>query len=132
MTTETLVRGATRRRARSRKTDIGGPRIIPLFFYVALVIAVFFAMIYFRIALDRSAFELDRLEDEITVEESRQLDLRLEIAELQNPLRITNEAERIGLVHPDEHIALVVTGRAEPAAPLPQPEVVRALPEVRP
>jgi cell division protein FtsL len=83
-------------------------------FFTILAVAVFFMMIYLRIALDRTAFELDTIEREISLEQSRQLDLRLQLAELQDPLRIASEAERIGLVHPDERRAIAVAGLGEP------------------
>jgi cell division protein FtsL len=79
-------------------------------FFTFLVVAIFFAMIYLRIAMDRSAFELDAVEDQIALEQSRTLDLRLEHAQLQDPQRIAAQATQIGLVYPDEQITLVVTG----------------------
>lgn len=130
MTTETLTAGGARTRTRSGSAVAmsHGPGILSLLFYVALVIAIFFAMIYFRIALDRSAFELDRIESSIDLEQSRQLDLRLELAELQDPLRITNEAQRIGLTYPEERISLPVTARAEIAPPALSDDAVQAMP----
>lgn len=119
MTSQTV---SARPLRRARGVAAGGPRILPLLFFAALTIALFFAMIYLRIALDRNAFELDFLEHQIEVAESTQLDLRLEIAGLQNPLRISNEAQRIGLEHPKERVAIVVTARAEAAEPV-DPEV---------
>ena len=115
MTSQTIARPGLR--ARTRET-VRGPRIVPLVFFTLLAIALFFAMIYLRIALDRSAFELDSLEDQITLEESRQLDLRLEIAQLQDPLRISGEAQRIGLTYPDERVVLEVNAVRDVAAPI--------------
>lgn len=121
MTADLLRLPRARRRARRGNAIVGpGPRVVPLVFYTALVIALFFAMIYLRIALDRTAFELDELERSIELEESRTLDLRLQIAELQDPIRIANEAERIGMTHPEERRTLIVTER--PVAPAPSPE----------
>jgi cell division protein FtsL len=71
---------------------------------------VFFAMIFLRIALDRTAFELESFERQIAKEESIQLDLRLELAQLQDRLRIANEAKRMGLTYPDDRVAIVVEG----------------------
>lgn len=83
---------------------------------------VFFLMIFLRIALDRTAFELDAVETRITKAETRQLDLRLELAKLQDPLRIDFEARQMGLTYPDERVAVVVegltSGRAEIAPPV--------------
>lgn len=113
MTAQTFPYASKRAKRATRAAEhAGGPRIVPLAFFTVLVIAVFFSMIYLRIALDRSAFELDTLDGQIAVEESRQLDLRLELAQLQNPERIVAQAEQIGLVYPEETIALVVGGLA--------------------
>jgi cell division protein FtsL len=101
------------RRARERAGSAGhpgSPRIIPLLFFTALVIAIFFSMIYLRIAMDRSAFELDAVNDQITLERSRTLDLRLELAQLQDPHRIATQAAQVGLVYPEDQITLIVTG----------------------
>ncbi len=115
MTSQTIPRP----RVRVRSTHgTRGPRIVPLVFFTFLAIALFFAMIYLRIALDRSAFELDTLEDQISLEESRQLDLRLEIARLQDPLRISGEAQRIGLTHPEERLLLEVNAVRNTADPI--------------
>ena len=126
MTADLLRLPRIRRRARRGRAIVGpGPRVVPLVFYTALVIALFFAMIYLRIALDRTAFELDELERSIELEESRTLDLRLQVAQLQDPIRIANEAERIGMTHPEERRTLVVGER--PIAPAPTSELpVRA------
>lgn len=117
MTSQVLPRIGRKSRRRSAVAVSGpGPRVVPLVFFTILAVAVFFMMIYLRIALDRTAFELDTIEREISLEQSRQLDLRLQLAELQDPLRIASEAERIGLVHPDERRAIAVTGLGEPRA----------------
>jgi len=109
MTSQAIPRSIGRSRdSADSRTVSGGPRIIPLMFFTVLVIAVFFLMIYLRIALDRTAFELDTLTDQIAVEESTQLDLRLELAQLQDPQRIAAQAEEIGLVFPDERVTIVV------------------------
>lgn len=113
--------GAERSRRPANALVGPGPRVVPLVFYTALVIALFFAMIYLRIALDRTAFELDNLERTIEMEESRTLDLRLQIAQLQDPIRIANEAERLGMTHPGERHTLVIGER--PVGPAPTPDV---------
>ncbi len=118
MTTESIRSIGVARRRIGRTAEAAGPRIVPLAFYTVLVVALFFAMIYLRIALDRTAFELDELERAIELEESRTLDLRLEIAQLQDPIRIATEAERIGLAHPSQRLALIVTTSRETAPPI--------------
>jgi cell division protein FtsL len=90
-------------------TGVTGPRIFPLVFFVLGVVVVFFSMIFLRISLDETAFKLDRIETEIAGEQSRQLDLRYDLAGLQDPLRIATEAQRIGLVYPQERISIVMT-----------------------
>ena len=111
MTSQAAPYAARRARERAEATGRpGSPRIIPLLFFTALVIAIFFSMIYLRIAMDRSAFELDSVNDQITLERSRTLDLRLELAQLQDPQRIATQAAQIGLVYPEEQITLIVTG----------------------
>ena len=128
MTTHPLrvPRIGARRRVGAVARPAPGPRLVPLLFYTALVVALFFAMIYLRIALDRTAFELDELNRTIELEESRSLDLRLELAQLQDPIRITTEAERIGLTHPDERFALVITGDRSTAPPASEEPPVSA------
>lgn len=110
---------------RDAATHGKAPRILPLVFFVVVVIAVFFVMIFLRIALDETAFELETVQRQISLEESRQLDLRLELAELQDPLRIANEATRMGLTYPDQRVAVVVDdlvgGSAELATPFIEP-----------
>ena len=132
MTSEAIAQPSVRTRTRTATLGQRGPRIVPLVFFTLLAIALFFAMIYLRIALDRTAFELDNLQDEIVLEESRQLDLRLEIARLQDPLRISTEARRIGLTHPDERLPIEVSGVRERAPALNLDAPVRALTDERP
>ena len=131
MTSEALSRPWLRSRSRERAGSVRGPRVVPLLFFAVLAIALFFAMIYLRIALDRTAFELDTLEDSIELQESRQLDLRLQIAGLQDPLRISSEAQRIGLTHPQERVAIEVTGLRDTATPKTDDAPVAALSGIR-
>ena len=106
--------------------------MLPLGLFVIAVVAVFFSMIFLRISLDETAFELAELSEGIDIEQSRQLDLRYDLAGLQDPLRIATEAQRIGLVYPDVRVAIVVDGLATDAQVL-DPEVpVRALNGSRP
>ncbi len=115
------------RESASERTIERGPRVLPLVLFVIAVVAVFFSMIFLRISLDETAFELESIEDGIAVEQSRQLDLRYDLARLQDPLRIASEAKRIGLVYPNERVAIVVN-LGDSNAQVLQPEVpVRAL-----
>ena len=56
MTAHELTVHTTVAPLRDTRSRVRGPRLIPLLFFTMLVIAVFFAMIYLRIALDRNAF----------------------------------------------------------------------------
>lgn len=116
MTTQAVTHPARRARERTA-VRAGGPRLVPLMLFVVAVVAVFFLMIFLRIALDRSAFELESVERQITQAESRQLDLRLELAQLQDPLRIANEATRMGMTYPAQRVPVVVAGLGQDAAP---------------
>jgi len=107
MTTESLPRNGWLRR-RSASVPGARPGIRPLVIFVLAVILAFFAVIYSRISLDRSAFELQKLEDAITTEEARHWDLRVEVARLQDPDRITRIASGMGLVYPSERVTLEV------------------------
>ena len=86
------------------------PRMRHWFIFTLAVLIAFFGMIYSRISLDRDAFVLDELEEKIQVEEARHWDLRLEVARLQAPTRITQMASEMGLVYPTERSDLVVPG----------------------
>jgi len=74
--------------------------------FVAIVVAAFYGLIFSRISLDRSAFELEELQTQISAEESRHFELRVEVAELMNPDRIATAAQRFGMVYPSERSQL--------------------------
>ncbi len=132
MTSQAIPLRARRAARRAATAGNSGPRILPLAFFVVVVIAVFFLMIYLRIALDRSAFELETVERQIQQNESSQLDLRLDLARLQDPLRIATEAERLGLTYPDERLPIVVNGLDRATAPPVTEQPVSALKNVQP
>jgi cell division protein FtsL len=77
-------------------------RIAPWLLFTALVIFVFFALIYSRTTLSDSAFRLEEVESQITQEEVLYQQLRLDVARLQSPERIVPLAEQIGLVLPSQ------------------------------
>lgn len=112
MTSQAVPRGRRSDRTVAKRTPRHRPRVRPLMVFTLAVIAAFFAMTYSRISLDRTAFELQRLEAEIADQEALHFDLRVEIARLQDPTRITSMAEEMGLVYPDERVPLEVTGIA--------------------
>lgn len=85
-------------------------RIAPWLLFTALVIFVFFALIYSRTTLSDSAFRLEEVESQITQEEVLYQQLRLDVARLQSPERIVPLAERIGLVLPSQVRTVEATG----------------------
>lgn len=94
---------------RYRRRRIGG--WLGLSLSVALV---FFLMISSRIALDNSAFVLKDVQSQITTEEARYWDLRLQVAELQSPERIARLAEEMGMVYPETLRTIEVPGLGGP------------------
>lgn len=88
----------------------GSTRLRPWVVFAVVVIVAFFGLIFSRVSLDRSGFELDDLETQIAIEEARHWDLRVEVARLQDPNRITEIAISSGLVYPNERIAIEVPG----------------------
>ncbi|HZD03775.1 MAG TPA: hypothetical protein VE173_02625 [Longimicrobiales bacterium] len=97
----------------SRLRVIGGTRTrrpvtAPWVAVSLIAIATFLALIGARTALDRSAFELAELDKSIAEEAQLNQQLRVEIAELENPARIAPLAEEMGLVIPTEHKQLLV------------------------
>lgn len=70
--------------------------------WLVLAVAMFFTLIYSRIFLDSAAFELTSLEGQISEQESRFDELRLEVAQLESPERIYAEAQAMGMVLPEE------------------------------
>jgi len=86
------------------------PVLRPLVFFTLAVVVVFFTMIYSRISLDRTAFELHIIEQGLAEQERLHWDLRLELARLQDPVRITDIATGLGLVYPDERITIEAPG----------------------
>jgi len=83
-------------------------RISPWLLFAAAVIIAFFGLIYSRISLDNSAFEIKQLEQKITQEEGRFWQLRYELARLQDPARIEGLVADLGLEYPTERVALSV------------------------
>ena len=87
-------------------------RLRPWVVFAVVVVVAFFGLIFSRVSLDRSGFELDDLEAQIAIESARHRAIRLAVARLQDPDRITAIATEIGLVYPAERIAIEVPGVA--------------------
>jgi cell division protein FtsL len=90
------------------------PRVRSWIIFLLAVVVAFFGLIYSRISLDRSAFVLEELEREIAEQEAHLGDLRLEIARLQAPDRVSALAEEMGLVYPAQRISLEKPALDEP------------------
>ena len=82
------------------------PRVRSWIVFALAVIVAFFGLIFSRISVDRSAFVLEDLEVQIATEEARLGDLRVEVARLKAPERISLLAAEMGLVYPAERISL--------------------------
>lgn len=118
MTAQAIPFRRRRSRASAASVPERGPRVLPLSLFVVAVVAIFFAMIFLRVSLDETAFELADLEEGIAAQESRQLDLRYDLAGLKDPQRIALEAERIGLVPPATRLTIALKPLATDAQTL--------------
>lgn len=78
-------------------------------FTLAAVLA-FMALIYSRVLLDRSAFVLSDLENQLDAAETRYWELRLEVARLESPERVIRAAEGMGLVYPTSRVPIEAPG----------------------
>lgn len=86
------------------------PATAPWIAISLIAVVAFLALIGTRTALDRSAFELARLDKAIAEAATTNQHLRVEIAELENPARIAPLAEEMGLVIPAQRSQLLVRG----------------------
>lgn len=112
MTAGALPRSGARHvgtRVHSRRS----PVVRPLVIFTLVVILAFFAVIYSRISLDRTAFELQRLDQEIAAAQEHHWDLRVDYARLQAPDLITQRAAALGLVYPEARHTLEISGTAD-------------------
>ncbi len=82
--------------------------LAPWTIMVIIGVVAFLGLGFARTSLDRSAFELDRLDKAITEQEAINEQLRLEIARMENPARIAPLAEEMGLVIPGNTRQLLV------------------------
>ena len=86
------------------------PRTLSWILFVTIAVVIFFALIYGRTSLDRSAFELSEIERAIALENARFEQLKLEVARLSSPNRIAPLAESMGMALPDDVERLVASG----------------------
>ncbi len=95
-----VIEGARRR---PQKTKIGHWVI----FALAVTVA-FFGLIYSRISLDQSAFEIRELEDQIAAQQELHWQLRYELAQIQDPAALEGQIADLGMVYPEDRVALSV------------------------
>ncbi|MGH8871800.1 MAG: hypothetical protein ACRDWS_07495 [Acidimicrobiia bacterium] len=84
------------------------PTLAPWMIMVLIGVIAFLGLGFARTSLDKSAFELDRLNRAIAEQEAVNEQLRLEIARLENPARVAPLAEEMGLVIPGDTRQLLV------------------------
>ncbi len=89
--------------ARPRRTKISHWVI----FAIAVTIA-FFGLIYSRISLDQSAFEIQKLQDQIDAQDQLYDQLVLKLADLQDPALMDGQIAELGMVYPKNRVALKV------------------------
>lgn len=78
-----------------------------IIFAIAVTVA-FFGLIYSRISLDHSAFEIQELEEQIAVQDELYWQLRTDLAEIQNPALLDEQIAGLGMVYPENRVALSV------------------------
>lgn len=84
------------------------PKISHWVLFALAVTIAFFGLIYSRISLDQSAFEIQELEAQIAVQDELHWQLRVELAEIQDPARLEQQIADLGMVYPEERLALSV------------------------
>lgn len=95
---------------------------------IGMVAVVLFGVVAFHVVLSQGQFQLDRLQAKADQQQDRYERLRLEVAQLESPQRITSEAQnRLGMVTPDK-----VTPVAPNAADMPAGTVTQAGPAAPP
>lgn len=98
-----------------RGSKLRKPTIAPWMIMALVGITAFLGLVFARTSLDNSAFELAELNAAIQHQAEINRELRIEIAELENPARIAPLAEEMGLVIPSEtHQLLVDLDRDSP------------------
>ena len=75
---------------------------------VVITVIGFLGLGFARTSLDRSAFELAELNRSIAEQEAMNQELRLEVAQMENPARIAPLADALGLVIPSQTKPLFV------------------------
>lgn len=84
------------------------PSLAPWMIMVLIAVIAFLGLGFARTSLDRSAFDLAELNRSIGEQSALNEQLRLEVAQLENPARIAPLADEMGLVIPDDTNQLLV------------------------
>lgn len=90
------------------KRVAGRPVLAPWLVVTLIAVFGFLGLVFARTSLDRSAFELADLNQQIAEQETINLELSLDIARLENPSRIAPLAEEMGMVIPVDTKQLLV------------------------
>lgn len=89
---------------------------------LSILFIVLFGLAVFHTVLISAQSRLDRLDQRIAAEEARRDELRLEVAELESPVRIVETArDELGMVTPPEVVWLTPDGPRTVPAPVPDP-----------
>ncbi|NIA24192.1 MAG: hypothetical protein GWP04_01340 [Gammaproteobacteria bacterium] len=94
------------------------PRLGAWVLFTGLAIALFFALILSRVALDKPALEMNDLSKQIEAEQIHYQQLRLQVARLQAPERIVPFAEELGLTYPDDVRVVIADGVGDRRPPM--------------
>lgn len=84
------------------------PAVAPWMIMALVGVTAFLGLVFARTSLDKSAFELAELNRSIAEQSDINRELRLEIAQLENPAHIAPLAEEMGLIIPEETRQLLV------------------------
>lgn len=109
MTARPRPRTATRDGFRVLKgRTLRKPSVAPWMIVALIAIVAFLGLGFARTSLDRAAFELAELDRAIAEQSVINRQLSLEIAQLENPARISPLAEELGLVIPSQTNTILV------------------------
>ena len=119
---------SSRPRLRVVQGRLRRPAVAPWLGFAVVFVVAMLGLALARTALDRGAFELSELTRRLTVAETDNQRLRLEVARLESPARIGPLAEGMGLVYPSGRTLLLVDGRvAAQIPPMAVPQTTIAI-----
>jgi hypothetical protein len=98
-----------------RGRRLARPTMAPWMIMALIAVVGFLGLGFARTSLDRAAFDLAELDGAIAEQHALNLELKMEIARLENPARIAPLAEDLGLVIPSNTNQLLVD--LSPAGP---------------